>query len=335
MTTVLGVHVDAGIIVGLDPLLYDPLPMGISIEFKSGDVEATLERVGTSGNGQTGLASCARLPAAEAGLETLIAFRPDRLLDYLRLEREASSLALDPFLRMRAALAAAKRRPRRGRGTSSRSVPFAASRCWTSSRSANASIGRSRARRRAPSKEGLAQDPDVVEVEEIDADGPPDSSNLRRSGDVIASNARTARRMLTPMALVESKSRRPEHLKATREPVLQARPVRCPCSLPMARDGGPPRFVYRRSRDLARHSEFPDRLAVMHRIDAAWATSIIGALGVPARVVRVRGGCRRGTEAGRCTSPRRNEPAWGPHVQAGDRAARRKRCGHTNARAHP
>ncbi|MGH9025336.1 MAG: hypothetical protein ACRDWD_04365, partial [Acidimicrobiia bacterium] len=39
VTVVLGVHVDAELLFGLDPLSYDPLPMGISIEFKDADVE--------------------------------------------------------------------------------------------------------------------------------------------------------------------------------------------------------------------------------------------------------------------------------------------------------
>ena len=51
-----GVHLDSDLLVGLDPLLYAELPMGISVEFKDAEVEAitetgwiTWERVDTPG----------------------------------------------------------------------------------------------------------------------------------------------------------------------------------------------------------------------------------------------------------------------------------------------
>jgi hypothetical protein len=39
-TIVVGVHLEADLLIGLDPARYDPLPMGISIEFKQGEVDA-------------------------------------------------------------------------------------------------------------------------------------------------------------------------------------------------------------------------------------------------------------------------------------------------------
>src|SRR5574341_2536140 len=44
VTLMLGVHMEADILIGLDPLLYDPLPMGISVEFK--DDRSEERRVG-------------------------------------------------------------------------------------------------------------------------------------------------------------------------------------------------------------------------------------------------------------------------------------------------
>src|SRR4051794_21889093 len=45
VTVLLGVHVSRGILIGLDPLAYDPLPMGISFEFKERAVGA-IEKTG-------------------------------------------------------------------------------------------------------------------------------------------------------------------------------------------------------------------------------------------------------------------------------------------------
>lgn len=105
-TLVLGVHTRAEVLVGLDPLLYDPLPMGISVELKERDVAAAkdaswyvLERDNRGGRRR-------KDPRAPQGLETVVVFRPERLLDYVRLERAAADLGLDPPLRYAAAQAA-------------------------------------------------------------------------------------------------------------------------------------------------------------------------------------------------------------------------------------
>lgn len=105
-TLVLGVHRAAGVLVGLDPALYDPLPMGISVELKERDVAAAreigwyvFERDNRGGRRR-------KDPRAPEGLETVVVFRPERLLDYVRLERQAADLGLDPPLRYAAAEAA-------------------------------------------------------------------------------------------------------------------------------------------------------------------------------------------------------------------------------------
>ncbi len=103
-TLVVGVHLEANILIGLDPGLYDPLPMGISIEFKDAQVQAAqssgwhvLERDNISGRRRAN-------PRAASGLETIVMFTPERLLDYVRLERTATDLSLDPALRYAAAV---------------------------------------------------------------------------------------------------------------------------------------------------------------------------------------------------------------------------------------
>jgi len=105
-TLVLGIHVDEDLIVGLDPNLYDPFPMGISVEFKQSHVDAALssahgwhvferDNIGGTRRGT---------PRARDGLETVVLFRPHRLLDYVRLERTAGDLDLDPALRFTTAV---------------------------------------------------------------------------------------------------------------------------------------------------------------------------------------------------------------------------------------
>ena len=96
VTLVLAVDPEREFIVGLDPLIYDDLPMGIAVYYRDRHVAmaedrawAVWERKKTGGT---------RRPSWE-GLETLVGFRPHRLLDYVRFEAKASALALDPGLR--------------------------------------------------------------------------------------------------------------------------------------------------------------------------------------------------------------------------------------------
>jgi hypothetical protein len=78
--------------------------MGISVEFKDGAVDAALEEGWHVWQRDT-IPGVQREPRATEGFDTLIALRPDRLIDLLRFEREATALGLDPALRYRAALA--------------------------------------------------------------------------------------------------------------------------------------------------------------------------------------------------------------------------------------
>lgn len=113
VTILVGVHPSVELLIGLDPFTHDPLKMGISVEFKDAHVRTAAtkgwhvwERENITGRRRGG-------PRSPEGTEILIAFAPDRLLDYARFERQASTLGLDPPLRYRLAEAAASRRSAR------------------------------------------------------------------------------------------------------------------------------------------------------------------------------------------------------------------------------
>lgn len=103
VTMILGIDLEAGVFIGLDATLWDPLPMGISFYAKEAEVNDAKrfgwhvwEKVNRGGSKRAA-------PRSPTNLETVVAFTPDRLLDYARLERRASSLGLDPPLRFSAA----------------------------------------------------------------------------------------------------------------------------------------------------------------------------------------------------------------------------------------
>lgn len=81
-----GIDVERGILVGADPLLHDGTPMFISIEFKRRDVEEVLRKGWHAWERD----SSRRI---DQPIETLVAVKRARLLEYIRFERAA--LALD------------------------------------------------------------------------------------------------------------------------------------------------------------------------------------------------------------------------------------------------
>lgn len=280
VTLVLGVHPDAGILIGLDPLLYDPLPMGISVEFKTGDVESTLsrgwhawERVNRPGTRRAELRS-------RTGLETLIGFRPDRLLAYARLEREASTLGLDPVLRMRAVHAAAAGR----RSPTARHLLENA--FHLTSREILELIA-NRRRLATAVRGGVAEhhllktlqdDPSVRRVEPVDVDGPPDAEVTLNDGRTIRVECKNGEEhgYADGAGRVEvQKTRASKGDPASRYYKPDQFDVLAVCLWP---EDGPPRFVYRAVSDLPRHPHFADRLAVMHRIDNEWSSRLIDAV---------------------------------------------------------
>ena len=110
VTLIVGAHPEAGILVGLDPLLYSDLPMGISVEFKEHRV-ADARRDGWTIWERDNITGARRRDRrAAGGLEALVAFRPDRLLRFTEFERQSTALGLDPPLRYRAAERAGRRR---------------------------------------------------------------------------------------------------------------------------------------------------------------------------------------------------------------------------------
>jgi hypothetical protein len=109
VTMIIGIDLADGVLLGLDANLWDPLPMGISFYAKDAEIQQAKdsswhvwEKINRAGSKRTE----ARSPT---NLETVVAFTPDRLIDYARLERRAALLRLDPPLRFAAATAMTSR----------------------------------------------------------------------------------------------------------------------------------------------------------------------------------------------------------------------------------
>ena len=188
-TLLLGVYPEGDLLLGLDPALYDPLPLGISVYAKDEHAdEVAPETAGRYGSGRTareraggpargrGPGDAGRVPAR------------DRLLDYARFERDASDLGLDPPLRYAAAVDAAAAMASGPGGTA---AGTALEESFDLIAQEILDIIHSRMRLEVAVKGGVAEyhlerllraDPAVATVERLDQDAQPDFESRMSDG---------------------------------------------------------------------------------------------------------------------------------------------------------
>ncbi|WP_343066151.1 hypothetical protein [Microbacterium marinum] len=98
-TLFLGINAKEDKLVGLDPTLWDPMPLGVSFYA----YERDFDQMGADGwhvwevDTRRGHRHSARTPE---GFECRVGFTPNRLLDFARFERRATDLGLDAALRV-------------------------------------------------------------------------------------------------------------------------------------------------------------------------------------------------------------------------------------------
>jgi hypothetical protein len=281
-TVVLGVHLEMGLFVGLDPVRYDPLPMGISVEFK----DRELLRAATAGwhvwerENRPGRRR-GRTRVGE-GLETIVAFTPDRFLAYIGFERRASGLGLDQPLRYRAAEVVTNDPilPT-GEGGHALEAEFALTSRQILELIAN------RSRLTVAVRGGVAEyhlqghlndDPWVQTATLIDRDGEPDFRVVGQKGSALLVECKNVSPNTyadgTPRVEVQ-KTRSQRDDPAGRFYRPNQFDVVAACLYPVT---GRWEFRFKSTANLERHQRHPDRLAVLHRVDGSWSSSLAGAL---------------------------------------------------------
>lgn len=284
-TLLLGVYPEGDLIVGLDPSLYDPLPLGISAAYlKSYHLDAVRQSGWTVWERENRPGARRAAPRTAEGLETLVAFGAGRLLDYAAFERRASDLGLDPPLRHAAAIDAA--RPA-SLESGLRSSLHSLEASFDLSAHDILDIIHTRMRLEVAVKGGVAEhhlerrlrhDPAVVDVRPLDQDAQPDFDVLLRGGRRV---------------LVECKNVSPERY-ANGDFKVEVQKTRATRDDPAGRLYRPEQFDvvaaclysptrqwdfrYMATNRLARHAKHADRLAATHRVDASWTDSLTLAL---------------------------------------------------------
>ncbi len=277
VTMILGIDLADGVIVGLDANIWDPLPMGISFYAKDTEIAEAKrsgwnvwEKINRPGSKR----SDARSPT---NFETVVAFTSDRLLDYARLERRATSLRMDPPLRFSAALATGALHDA---GLPNRHVleeQFA----LTSQQILDIIGGRNRlavAVRGGVAEYHLEQQltgaPGVASVERLDVDAMHDFDVTLDDGTFLRVECKNAspRTMSGGRFKVEvQKTRASKNDPSSRFYEVDRFDVVAAC---LFSPTGRWEFRFGRTADLARHKDFPDRLAPVQQITESWATSL-------------------------------------------------------------
>lgn len=257
-------------------------PTVVAVEFKDAAVNAAL-RDGWHVWQRDTIPGVQREARTTEGFDTLIALRPERLIDLLRFEREATALRLDPALRFRAALAVGVGSG--GLGASSARHRLERDFELSSTRSSTSSVGeagwRSRSVAAWPSITSGAGSP-RTRPSEASSRSIATAGTSRSSWPTARrhwSSARTQRLPRTPTAPGVSRSRRPARPRTTRRLASIGRRSSMSSRRASSRAPGQWDFRYRRTRDLRRHDRFNDRLAAVHRVDDGWSTSLAGAVG--------------------------------------------------------
>jgi len=283
-TLVVGLHLEAGVFIGLDPSLYDPLPMGISIEFKDTSVTEALtsgwhvfERDNITGRRRAN-------PRAATGLETVVMFAPDRFLDYVRLERTATDLALEPALRYVAAQEAADPRPATGHALASTHDLEA----QFEMTSAEILTMISQANRLSTAVRGgvaeyhlgkqLATDASVAAIVPIDKDGMHDFDVTMTTGQrvrVECKNASPKRYANGDIKVETQKTRATQGDPAGRLYRVDQFDIVAVC---LKGPTGRWEFRYRRTDLLTEDRRHPGRVAPLQRVTEDWATTLQSAL---------------------------------------------------------
>lgn len=285
VTMIVGIDLDHQVLLGLDALLWDPLPMGISFYAKEQDIERAQtstwyvwEKVNRGGKKREASRSPSRL-------ETVVAFTPDRFLDYARLERRATSLGLDPALRFATATAMTD-----SKNTQEPNVRHVLEEQFALSSTEILSIIGGRNRLQVAVRGGVAEhhlerqlseDRRFAVVERLDTDAMHDFNVISDAGTearVECKNAspKTSRR--GEFKVEVQKTRASKGDPASRFYRIDAFDVVAACLFSAT---GRWEFRYGLTSSMKPHPQYPDRLAPIQTITTAWTTDLHSLLSGP------------------------------------------------------
>lgn len=267
VTMVLAVDTSRRIIVGLDPLLYSDLPMGISGYYSDANADAVVKDTWA-----VWVKEKKRTPTSASweGLEAMVGFRPERLLDYARFEAVATGLGLETGLRARLAQEFAAQRVTRHQlerlfGVSAATILDIVDSNFRLGVAVRGSV--------AEHHLGalLAEHPRIARCEPIDQDGQPDFHLTLNDGRQFSIECKNALRETYKSGEAKVETQKTRDSGAGRKYAFGSFDIIAACMFSVT---GRWTFQFKWARDLTPWAADPTRIGAIQRIDDTWSPSI-------------------------------------------------------------
>jgi len=269
VTLVLAVDAERDLIVGLDPLVYAELPMGVSGYYRDAQADA-VAATGWSAWAKEKAKPRTDLGPTWDGLESMVGFAPDRFLDYARFEALATGLGLDTGLRIALAERFATGHVARHDLEHLFGVDAAT---ILDIIEANFRLGVAVRGSVAEHHLGVVLDrePAVASHEPIDEDGKPDFRVRLVDGREITIECKNALRDTYRDGDAKVEAQKTRDSGAGRKYPFHAFDVLAACMFSVT---GRWTFRFRWSRDLTPWAKDPHRIGAIQRIDGTWSESL-------------------------------------------------------------
>ena len=269
VTLVLAVDAEHRRIVGLDPLVYAELPIGVSGYYRDEHASLTDAASWATWSKDKEPPRGSRDDAWD-GVEGMVGFRPERFLDYVRFEALATSLGLDTPLRLTLA-----DRFRTGSvdrhdlerlfGIDAGTILDIVESNFRLGVAVRGSVAEHHLER------ALRDDPSVRRVEPIDEDGKPDFRVELRGGRLVTIECKNALRETYRGGDAKVETQKTRDSGAGRKYTFDAFDIVAACMFSVT---GRWTFRFKWSRDLTPWSKDPGRIGAIQRIDSSWRGSL-------------------------------------------------------------
>jgi hypothetical protein len=269
VTLVLAVDPEHDLIVGLDPLVYAELPMGISGYYRDEQAGAIQAKGWFAWAKEKAKPRTEQGPSWE-GLESLVGFRPDRFLDYARFEALATSLGLETGLRLSLAQRFAdghvdRHDLERLFGLDAATILDIVEANFRLGVAVRGSVAEHHLGRL------LAIEPVVQRHEAIDADGKPDFHVELSDGRMFTIECKNALRDTYKGGDAKVETQKTRDSGAGRKYTFDAFDIVAACMFSVT---GRWIFRFKWTSDLVPWTEDPGRIGAIQRIDDTWVTSL-------------------------------------------------------------
>ena len=273
VTLVLAVDPERELLIGLDPLVYAELPMGVSGYYRDAHADE-VDRSGWAAWAKEKSRPRTDQGANWEGLESMVGFKPNRLLDYARFEAMATSLGLDTGLR----LALAERFTSGGMdrhgleqlfGIDATTILDIVESNFRLGVAVRGSVAEHHLGRL------LATEPLVSSHEPIDEDGQPDFRIHLEDGRSLTIECKNALRGTYKDGDAKVETQKTRDSGAGRKYPYDAFDIVAACMFSVT---GRWTFKFKRAEDLVPWAKDPTRIGAIQRIDASWEDSLTALL---------------------------------------------------------